>query len=153
MRPAAHCQTEAVTARYRLRQIVNVVNTSTLLGLLVAALGRAQITRGPDGLLLARGYRLAVPSRSAFTLGNVVLLRATDDIVVRRPGLLAHEARHATQYAWCLGPVMVLLYFLASAWSWLRCGDFASRNVFERHAGLALGGYAERPLRSHRGRF
>ncbi len=142
-------------ARYRLRQIVNVVNTSTLLGLLVAVLGRAQITRGPDGLLLARGYRRAVPPRRApaFTLGNVVMLRADEDAPVRRPGLLTHEARHATQYAWCLGPAMVLLYFLASAWSWLRCGDFASRNVFERRAGLALGGYKERPLRSRRGQF
>ena len=32
-------------------------------------------------------------------------------------------------------------------WSWLRTGDFASRNVFERNAGLAIGGCREHPVR------
>jgi hypothetical protein len=36
---------------------------------------------------------------------------------------------------------------LAAAWSWVRTGDPASRNLFERAAGLADGGYRERPLR------
>jgi hypothetical protein len=31
--------------------------------------------------------------------------------------------------------------------SWALTGDFGSGNVFERRAGLATGGYAERPLR------
>jgi hypothetical protein len=30
----------------------------------------------------------------------------------------------------------------------VRTGDYASRNVFERKAGLADGGYTEHPLRS-----
>jgi hypothetical protein len=41
----------------------------------------------------------------------------------------------------------VLLYVLASAWSLLRTGDPASRNIFERLAGLADGGYTEHPVR------
>ena len=96
---------------------------------------------GPDGLLLARGYRLRLPAAPAFTIGNVVLLRIDDATLARRPRLLAHESRHATQYAWCAGPVMLPLYGLAVAWSWLRCGDPSSYNVFERLAGLADGGY------------
>ena len=40
-----------------------------------------------------------------------------------------------------------LAYAAAAGWSWLRTGDFASRNCFERAAGLADGGYRERPVR------
>ncbi|HSF26445.1 MAG TPA: hypothetical protein VLC50_02900 [Actinomycetes bacterium] len=36
---------------------------------------------------------------------------------------------------------MVAAYLLAAGWSWLRCGDPASYNHFERLAGLADGGY------------
>lgn len=128
-------------AGLRVRQVANWVNLSTPIGLLVAAAGRARVAPGPDGLMLARGYRLRVPSAPAFTVGNVVLLRIDDATLARRPRLLVHEARHATQYAWCVGPVMLPLYGLAAAWSWLRCRDPATHNLFERLAGLADGGY------------
>ena len=42
---------------------------------------------------------------------------------------------------------MVPLYLVAAAVSWALTGDFGARNVFERQAGLADGGYADRPLR------
>jgi hypothetical protein len=130
----------------RLRQVVNLLNTSTLVGLAIATVGRARLRRGPDGLLIASGYRLPIPPNPAFTVGNVVMVR-DEDRLARRPTLLAHEARHATQYAWCVGPVMWVPYAIASGWSWLRTGDPASRNWFERRAGLAEGGYLERPVR------
>ena len=126
-----------------MRQVINVVNLSTPLGLLTALAGRARVSRGPDGLLLAKRFRLGVPA-PAFTLGNVVLIRIDDDTLAGRPGLLRHEARHASQYACCLGPVMLPLYGLAAAWSWLRCRDPSSYNVFEVRAGLADGGYLDR---------
>ena len=125
-----------------------MVNLSTPLGALAAVAGRARLQRGPDGLLLARGYRLPVPPAPAFTIGNVVLLRLDNAALARRPGLLAHEGRHATQYAWCLGPGLLPLYLVAAGWSWLRCRDFATYNVFERRAGLADGGYAFRAGRA-----
>lgn len=124
--------------------MANLVNLSTPLGALVALAGRATLTRGPDGLILARGYRLRVPAAAAFTVGNVILLRLDDAALTRRPLLVTHESRHATQYAWCIGPVLLPLYFAAAAWSWLRCRDFATYNVFERLAGLADGGYRDR---------
>ena len=133
-----------MSAGARARQVLNLVNLSTPLGLLVAAAGRARLGRGPDGLLLARGFRLHIGSAPAFTVGNVVLLRLDDDALTRRPRLLAHEARHATQYAWCVGLLLLPLYAVAAAWSWSRCRDFASYNPFERHAGLADGGYRDR---------
>ncbi|TDD32314.1 hypothetical protein E1287_23180 [Actinomadura sp. KC06] len=64
-------------------------------------------------------------------------------------GLLRHEGRHATQYAWCLGPVMIPLYGVCAGVSMLLCGDWASYNPFERLAGLDDGGYERRPLRPY----
>ena len=127
-------------ARWRVRQVVNWVNLSTPLGLLLGIAGRARLNRGPNGLVLARGFRVPVKA-PAFTVGTVVLIRVADEVLAARPTLLAHEARHATQYAWCLGPVLLPLYAVAAAWSWLRCRDVASRNIFEVRAGLVDGGY------------
>jgi hypothetical protein len=136
-----------VEARWRLRQVANVVNLSTPLGLALALAGRGTLRRGPHGLLLAHAVRL--PARApAFTVGNVVLLRLDDAALAHRPRLLGHEARHATQYACCVGPLMLPLYGLAAAWSWLRCRDPSSYNIFEVRAGLEDGGYSERRRRS-----
>jgi hypothetical protein len=130
---------------YRVRQAVNLVNGSTLAGLAVARLGGALLARCPDGLLSGVGYQLPVPAAPAFTLGNV--------IITRRPSLdvdsalFRHEARHATQYAWCGGLLMLPLYFAAAGASWLLSGNFGAWNPFERAAGLTDGGYTPRPIR------
>lgn len=131
-----------------LRLVVNVVNTSTLLGLVIGVLGGSRFTAGPGGLILGYRYRLPVPPAPAFTVGNVVMHRDGPAVHDRRPTLLAHESRHATQYALCIGPVMLPLYLLTAAWSWVRTGDTWSRNIFETRAGLRDGGYGEHPLRS-----
>jgi hypothetical protein len=137
---------------HRARQLANLVNLSTPAGLLVAHLGGAVPRRSRAGLVVARGYRLPVPPAPAFTLGNVVLVRApappgADPIASIPVALLAHEERHASQYALCGGVLMPVLYLAAAGWSWLVTGDFASRNAFERRAGLADGGYREQPVR------
>jgi hypothetical protein len=132
---------------YRVRLAVNAANGSTLIGLLVAAAGRARVAGGTDGLLVAERYRLPVPAAPAFCVGNVIVTRLDRDALARADRLLAHEARHATQFACCAGPVMLPLYFAAAGLSWALTGDFGSRNVFERRAGLADGGYRDRPLR------
>lgn len=132
-------------ARHRVRLAVNLLNGSTLAGLAVARLGGGRLGRCPGGLHAGTGYRLPVPAAPAFTIGNV--------IITRRPaldvdsGLFRHEARHATQYAWCGGLVMLPLYFAAAGASWLLSGDFGAWNVFERDAGLADGGYTARAPR------
>jgi hypothetical protein len=132
---------------YRVRLVVNLVNGSTLAGVLVAAAGRARLARGADGLLVGERYRLPLPPAPAFCLGNVILTRWDRDTFARAEAMLAHEARHATQFAWCGGLVMLPLYFAAAGVSWVLTGDFGSRNIFERRAGLADGGYADQPLR------
>jgi hypothetical protein len=136
-----------VRGAYRARLVVNLLNGSTLAGLLVAGAGRARLTPAGDGLVVARGYRLPVPPAPAFCLGNVIVTRLDAEGVRGAGVLLGHEARHATQFACCGGVVMLPLYFLAAGVSWVLTGDFGSRNIFERRAGLAEGGYAERPLR------
>jgi hypothetical protein len=130
---------------------MNLANGSTLAGLLVASAGRAALSAGGEGLTVATGYRLPIPAARAFCLGNVIITRLSPAEVPGSRVLLTHEARHATQYAWCAGLPMVPAYFLCAGVSWLLTGDFASWNVFERRAGLAEGGYASRPLRWQRG--
>jgi hypothetical protein len=135
-----------VRARYGVRLAINLLNGSTLAGLAVARLGGARLARRPEGLLSGTGYRLPVPSAPAFTVGNVIITHR--EFLDADSGLFRHEARHATQYAWCGGLVMLPLYFTAAGVSWLLSGDVGAWNAFERAAGLADGGYLDRPLRS-----
>src|SRR5689334_21743474 len=131
--------------RAGLRQVVNLANGSTLAGLGVAALGGARVARGADRLFVGTGYRLPVPPAPAFCVGNVILTRLPG--LDSSSALFRHEARHATQYACCGGVLMVPLYLAAASVSWALTGDTGSRNVFERRAGLADGGYTDKPLR------
>jgi hypothetical protein len=137
-----------VNGRILVRRVVNVVNLSTPLGLLLAVTGRARFSRGPHGVIVAHGYRSPVPAprASAVTVGDVVLLRLTPEQLAERPRLLDHEARHCTQWAWFLGPAGFLPAYLgASVWSWWKVRDFARGNPFEVRAGLVDGGYERDP--------
>lgn len=137
-----------VRAVHRVRAVGNAVNLSTAGGLLAAWAGGARVRRGPEALLVAENYRLPLPRAGAFTVGNVVLVPhgLLADVERRHRGTFAHESVHSWQYFWCAGLPFLPLYGLASAWSWLRRGDPASGNWFERNAGLARGGYRERPV-------
>ena len=132
----------ASTGWTRVRTAVNWINLSTPLGLLVARVGGATLVRRGRGTWLASDYRYRFPVAGAFTIGSVIVSRHDSDWLHRRPALLRHEDRHCTQYAFCFGPVMLPLYFLAAAVSYLVAGDPATRNPFERGAGLVDGGYA-----------
>ncbi|MGB7981718.1 MAG: hypothetical protein WCF36_13125 [Candidatus Nanopelagicales bacterium] len=140
--------------RHRVRTTANWVNLSTPAGLVLARTAADGARRTRSGVWLAHGYRLPVPAARAFTLGSVVLLRAghpgagVDPVGSVPRALLDHEERHVTQYALFGGVLMPVLYLGAAGWSWLRTGDFASRNPFERRAGLHSGGYREAPVRS-----
>ncbi|MFI6325239.1 hypothetical protein ACIBG8_47520 [Nonomuraea sp. NPDC050556] len=129
--------------RFRIRRVANFVNLSTPLGLLIAAVGGARRAPGPDGLVIAYGYRYPFPIAGAFTVGNVVVTKhlQLDD------RLITHEARHATQWAWCVGLPMLPLYLVAMLVSVLICGNQASYNPFERLANLEDGGYPRVPPR------
>lgn len=131
-----------LTRGQRIRHVGNWINLSTPVGLLVSRIGSATVNRGPRGLFLAEGYRLPFPIASAFTVGDVVITNRTwDQLLSANPKLLLHEERHSWQYLACFGLPFFGLYALAVVWSWLRTGDIASRNFFERNAGLADGGY------------
>jgi hypothetical protein len=143
--PVAPGLPQPLQPRHRVRQVVNLVNGSTLFGLGVARLGSARLARCPDGLLAGTGYQLPVPVAPAFTLGNVIITRRP--WIDQESDLFRHEARHATQYACCGGLLMLPCYFAAAGVSWLLSGDVGAWNPFERLAGLADGGYRDRPLR------
>ncbi|MGI8870401.1 MAG: hypothetical protein ACR2F6_16520 [Mycobacteriales bacterium] len=134
--------------RYRVREVANLVNGSTPIGYLIARIGRAHPVPGPRGLWIATGYRLPFPVAGAFTVGNVITTPHDADWLRARPELLTHEERHTWQYVVVAGPLYFPAYALGLLWSLARTGDPASANPFERAAGLADGGYAERPRRS-----
>lgn len=134
---------------WQFRRVLNAVNGTTLLGLTLGLASRSRFSGGPDGLVLATGSRLPMRGAAAFTVGDVVLSPHEAGFLLDRPRLLAHEGRHSWQYAACLGLPMLPLYCLAAAWSYLRGGDRAVHNAFERWAGLEDGGY---PLVSPRAR-
>ncbi|MDR2986928.1 MAG: hypothetical protein LBV34_19030 [Nocardiopsaceae bacterium] len=132
----------------RLKWWINWANGSTAFGLVIARVGNARVADGPRGLYLAGGYRFGFPVAGAFTIGNVVVSKG-DWVQLRmeHPELVSHEEQHSWQWAVCGGLPFLPLYGAALAWSWVRTGDPASRNVFERNAGLVSGGYREQPLR------
>lgn len=137
----------SVSPLHRFRQVANLVNGSTVAGLLIARVGGARVRPGPEGLLAAEGYRLPFPVAGAFTVGNVVVTGGSlDALTAWSPRVLDHEARHSWQWV-CCGTLFLPLYVAAMGWSWLRTGDRAARNVFERAAGLADGGYEDVPPR------
>jgi hypothetical protein len=128
--------------------ILTWVNGTTALGLVLSGAARTSLRRTPGGVLVAAGYRWRVPRQECFTLGCVIFTRQEADWLLDagRRELLGHETRHVGQYA-ILGPLFLPAYAVASAWSWLVAGEYGCRNVFERHAGLAAGGYDDLPLR------
>jgi hypothetical protein len=131
------------------RLIGNLLNLTTLAGLAVAAIGGSKFRWGPRGLILAEHYRFRFPVAGAFTIGNVcATARDWDTLLGELPTLFTHEERHTWQYLYCLGLPFYPLYAICMGWSWLRTGDRASRNFFERRAGLADGGYPDLPVRS-----
>ncbi|MEG9227091.1 hypothetical protein [Aeromicrobium sp. Sec7.5] len=134
----------------RVRTVVNWVNLSTPLGLLLAHAGGARIRRRGRGTWIAGGYRWDFPRAGAFTMGSVVLSTRDLDDLASRTTLLRHEDRHCTQYAWCLGPFLLLPYVAAAGLSWAVAGEPGSYNPFERLAGLPDGGYP--PPRTRRSR-
>jgi hypothetical protein len=132
-----------LTPGQRLRQLANLANGTTLLGLAVARAAGTAVSRGPRGLIIAAGYRWRLPYAGAFTVGNVVICRIRTGQLTSNAALLGHEEKHCSQYAYCLGVPFLPLYFLAAGWSQLRTGNPASANFFERQAGLAGGGYVD----------
>jgi len=136
------------------RTVLTAVNGTTLVGLGLAVLTGARIRRGPGGIVVAEGYRRKVPPATCFTVGSVIITRRSADWLLdeRRAGLLAHESRHAGQYA-VFGPLFWPAYWACCGYSWTMTGTYGARNAFERHAGLEHGGYRAAPLRPGLRRF
>jgi hypothetical protein len=135
---------------YGVRLVGNVVNLTTIIGLLMAKAGGAKLHRRPHGIWLATGYRFGFPVASAFCLGNLLISHHDLDFLLARPRLLLHEERHSWQYLVFLGAPYWLFYGIGMLWSLLRTGDRGSANPFEIAAGLADGGYEELPRRNGR---
>ena len=129
------------------RRLANWVNLTTPIGMAIAKVGRAELATRDRGMWLATSYRYSFPIARAFTVGSVVVTKHTPEWMAERPQLFAHESRHASQWAACIGLPFLLLYLVAMLWSLIWAGDRGSHNVFEVMAGLEDGGYQRRPSR------
>lgn len=127
-----------------IRNIANMVNLSTPLGLILGLAGRGSFRRSGH-LIVAENVTLPLINASAMTVGDVVLIpaRTLEEATARIPTLMAHEEEHAWQWTYCLGLPFLPLYLASTGWSMLRSGDRATANLFEVQAGLATGGYRE----------
>ncbi|HET6533237.1 MAG TPA: hypothetical protein VFH03_21830 [Actinoplanes sp.] len=136
------------------RTVLTALNGTTGAGVLLALAAGAKLRRGRDGVLVAEGYRRRIPPATCFTVGSVILTRRTADwlLAPEQERLFGHESRHAGQYA-VLGPLFWPAYWLSCGWSYALTGSYGARNAFEKHAGLATGGYRELPLRAWAARF
>ena len=85
-----------------------------------------------SGLFIACGGMHGGYAKGGTTFGNVWLYGALAD-----EARLRHEAKHATQWALCTPVLFPVLYLLAE----LAARRDPKRNVFERWADLADGGY------------
>ena len=130
------------------RTLLTAANGTTGAGLLLALASGAKIRRGKHGVLIAEGYRRKVPPVTCFTVGSVIITHRSADWLLHeeRSTLFTHESRHAGQYA-VLGPLFWPAYWASCGWSYVLTGSYGTRNPFEKHAGLAAGGYREQPLR------
>jgi hypothetical protein len=133
-------------ARHRIRQWVNALNLSTVVGMAVVKVRGGSLTSGPDGLVIATNVTRRFGFAGGVTIGNVVIVPEHIPLTTE---LFEHEAAHASQWAACV-VLFLPLYWLACLWSLIRTGDYYSRNVFERRADLAKGGYVEQSTRSAR---
>lgn len=127
-----------------IRNVANVLNLSTPLGLITGGIGRGRFRRHGH-LIVVESVSLPLISASAMTVGDVVLIpkRTMEEASDQIPTLMAHEEEHAWQWAYCLGLPFIPFYVGAMAWSMVRSGDRATANHFEVQAGLASGGYRE----------
>lgn len=108
--------------------LLNTVNLTSGAGFLLARAAGCTVRRR-DRFWEATGYSWSQPRAAAFTVGCVVLSRRPVSEVVWQ-----HEQAHVRQYA-VLGPAFWPAYALAAGWSWLRTGDWWSRNAFRAGSG------------------
>ena len=122
--------------------MINWINLSTLLGLLVARIGGTTRHRRGRGTYVCTGYRFGFPVAGAFTIGSVIITKHDLDWL-SESGQCCSSTRTGTAPSTrsSSDPVMLPLYFVSVGISYLLAGDHSSYNPFERLAGLDDGGY------------
>lgn len=103
--------------------------------------------RDPYALLVCSGSK--IPARGGTTLGSVLLvtggeaaLESVLDGEADDEATLAHESRHASQWAGYGNLSFALAYSGEMLFSQITTGDVACGNFFEHDAGMLEGGYS-----------
>jgi hypothetical protein len=130
------------------RRILNKINLSTYLGLLIAKIFGGQTVKLDNGLYMNYGRKGKYQKADVVTVGDVFLVKFDKDCIhcqqrnlyILSDNLLRHETKHSEQYA-ILGLFFIPLYILASIKSYIIYRNFWQGNIFEIRAGLEDGNY------------
>jgi RHS repeat-associated protein len=120
------------------RFTANWANGSTKAGLLYAQYYGGHCSPAKGGMILCVSLTGGVAGH-AFTVGNVIM---TEDTQLRFKGELAHETKHADQWA-MLGPINFAVAYIANFELSKAVSGNQCLNIFEREAGFRGGNYRE----------
>jgi len=133
----------------RKRHILNNLNLSTFLGLLISKIIGGTTIQLDNLIYINYGRKGKYSKAWAITIGDVILAkkdRHCDKCKSGKPhdlsnAILRHELKHSEQFAKFGGVIFLALYSFASIKSFIIYRNHWQGNIYEIQAGLKDGGY------------
>ena len=133
----------------RKRHILNNLNLSTFLGLLISKIIGGTTIQSENGIYINYGRKGKYLNNWAITIGDVILvkqIRGCKSCELGNPhnlsnATLKHELIHSEQFAKFGGIIFLALYLFASIKSFIIYRNHWQGNIYEIQAGLQDGGY------------
>ena len=133
----------------RKRHILNNINLSTFLGLLISKIIGGKTVKLNNGMYMNYGRKGKYSKSWAITIGDVILTKQDKNCKFCKLGklhelstaTLRHELKHSEQFAKFGGVIFLALYLLESIKSFIIYRNYWQGNIFEIQAGLKDGGY------------
>jgi hypothetical protein len=133
----------------RKRHILNNLNLSTFLGLLISKIIGGTTIQLDNLIYINYGRKGKYKKAWAITIGDVVLAKQDRNCKECKSGtphdladrILRHELKHSEQFAKFGGIIFLALYLFASIKSFIIYRNIWQGNIYEIQAGLEDGGY------------
>jgi hypothetical protein len=133
----------------RKRHILNNLNLSTFLGLLISKIIGGTTIQSENGIYINYGRKGKYNKAWAITIGDVILAKQDKNCRQCKLGnphnlssaILRHELIHSEQFAKFGGVIFLALYSFASIKSFIIYRNHWQGNIYEIQAGLSDGGY------------
>ena len=133
----------------RKRHILNNLNLSTFLGLLISKIIGGTTIQSENGIYINYGRKGKYNKAWAITIGDVILAKQDKNCrQCKQPNphnlssaILRQELIHSEQFAKFGGVIFLALYSFASIKSFIIYRNHWQGNIYEIQAGLSDGGY------------